>query len=300
MGREMNVPGFHGLGGRWSLPLDLAVWDQLGREDDDAFHQPDQADYTRYKPGWSRTLRDVFSPRGLGNLGCVAVLVLLLVLLFGGWPILQSQLDDYRSKHDVHSGYNTGGINATGQVPATIGQFGLIDPQTPRSALKHVSLETGAEWDLVFSDEFNTDGRSFYPGDDPYWEAADLHYWVTNNLEWYDPRSITTRDGHMIITLSNEHSHNLNYTGGMVSTWNKFCYTGGYFETKLSLPGTSDVYGLWPAVWTLGNLGRAGYGGTLEGMWPYTYAECDLGTLKNQSLNGKFLARRRPDRVALD
>ena len=31
---------------------------------------------------------------------------------------------------------------------------------------------------LVFSDEFNTDGRTFYPGDDPYWEAEDLHYWV--------------------------------------------------------------------------------------------------------------------------
>ncbi len=31
---------------------------------------------------------------------------------------------------------------------------------------------------LVFSDEFNVDGRSFYPGDDPYWEAEDYHYWV--------------------------------------------------------------------------------------------------------------------------
>lgn len=32
---------------------------------------------------------------------------------------------------------------------------------------------------LVFSDEFNVDGRTFYPGDDPYWEAVDLHYWVS-------------------------------------------------------------------------------------------------------------------------
>lgn len=31
---------------------------------------------------------------------------------------------------------------------------------------------------LVFSDEFNADGRTFYPGEDPYWEAEDLHYWV--------------------------------------------------------------------------------------------------------------------------
>lgn len=39
--------------------------------------------------------------------------------------------------------------------------------------------------ELVFSDEFNTDGRSFYSGDDPYWEAVDMHYWSTNDLEWY-------------------------------------------------------------------------------------------------------------------
>lgn len=32
---------------------------------------------------------------------------------------------------------------------------------------------------LVFSDEFETDGRTFYPGDDPFWEAVDLHYWGT-------------------------------------------------------------------------------------------------------------------------
>lgn len=24
-----------------------------------------------------------------------------------------------------------------------------------------------------------------------------------------------------------------------------------------------------PAVWAMGNLGRAGYGGSLDGMWPY-------------------------------
>ena len=35
---------------------------------------------------------------------------------------------------------------------------------------------------LVFSDEFNVDGRSFYPGDDPFWEAVDLHYWGTVNF----------------------------------------------------------------------------------------------------------------------
>lgn len=74
----------------------------------------------------------------------------------------------------------------------------------------------------------------------------------------------------------------------------------------MSLPGTNDIPGyvhqpkcdqnaviliwphsLWPAVWTMGNLGRAGYGGSLDGTWPYTYDSCDVGTLPNQTLNGK-------------
>jgi beta-glucanase (GH16 family) len=52
----------------------------------------------------------------------------------------------------------------------------MIDNDTPQSALTRVGGD-GNTYDLVFSDEFNTDGRTFYPGDDPYWEAADLHYW---------------------------------------------------------------------------------------------------------------------------
>ena len=37
--------------------------------------------------------------------------------------------------------------------------------------------------ELVFSDEFNVEGRTFYPGDDPYWEAVDLWYGSTHDLE---------------------------------------------------------------------------------------------------------------------
>lgn len=40
----------------------------------------------------------------------------------------------------------------------------------------------------------------------------------------------------------------------------------------------------------MGNLGRAGYGASLEGMWPYTYDSCDVGTAPNQTLNGEPVA----------
>ncbi|KAG6880328.1 hypothetical protein C0992_011077 [Termitomyces sp. T32_za158] len=118
--------------------------------------------------------------------------------------------------------------------------------------------EGTSELQLVFSDEFYVDGRTFYPGDDPYWEAVDLHYWVCLLLD-----------------------HDAKY-----KLTNKFCFTGGYIETSVQLPGANNVVGLWPAVWTMGNLGRAGYGASLEGMWPYSYDACDVGTAPNQTFNG--------------
>jgi beta-glucan synthesis-associated protein KRE6 len=84
---------------------------------------------------------------------------------------------------------------------------------------------------------------------------------------------------------------------------NKFCFTGGQIEVSVQLPGANNVVGMWPAVWTMGNLGRAGYGASLEGMvsspiflsnrevniykWPYTYDTCDVGTAPNQTHNGQ-------------
>jgi beta-glucanase (GH16 family) len=36
---------------------------------------------------------------------------------------------------------------------------------------------------LVFSDEFNTPGRTFYDGDDPFFQAVDIWYGATMDLE---------------------------------------------------------------------------------------------------------------------
>jgi beta-glucan synthesis-associated protein KRE6 len=74
-------------------------------------------------------------------------------------------------------------------------------------------------------------------------------------MEWYDPEAVITKNGSLQITLSQKQTHNLNYQGGMISSWNKFCFTGGLVVASVTLPGLSDVVGLWPAVWTMGNLG---------------------------------------------
>jgi beta-glucan synthesis-associated protein KRE6 len=78
----------------------------------------------------------------------------------------------------------------------------------------------------------------------------------TNNLEWYDPAAIVTRKGALEVTLSRKKTHGLDYEGGLMTSWNKFCFTGGLIETSVSLPGTNNIVGLWPAIWTLGNLGK--------------------------------------------
>ncbi|KAF9049741.1 beta-glucan synthesis-associated [Panaeolus papilionaceus] len=251
-------------------------------DEDDEFGLP----YT--KPGVNDTSGTAFPLRGFKNTGCLSLLIACILALFIGYPIISSIAGP---PIILNSPYNIGHTNASGQVPQITGNWGLIDVDTPREAYTKTSWTDGqTEMELVFSDEFNTEGRTFYPGDDPYWEAADLHYWATNNLEWYDPEAITTKGGALVITLSAKETHGLNYEGGMLTTWNKFCFTGGYFEASVQLPGSNDVAGLWPAVWAMGNLGRAGYGATTDGVWPYTYDSCDVGTAPNQTHNGLPLA----------
>lgn len=94
-----------------------------------------------------------------------------------GYPIYSH----FTTKHQSTQGaFNYGGTNSTGQVPQLINNISLIDPATPQSAYTKPSFQDPTQqWDLVFSDEFNVDGRTFYPGDDPYWEAVDLDYWQT-------------------------------------------------------------------------------------------------------------------------
>ncbi|PWN95541.1 SKN1-domain-containing protein [Tilletiopsis washingtonensis] len=211
------------------------------------------------------------------------ILVGAVLALFMGYPLV---FHYFLSPQEGHrGGFGLGGTNSTGQVP-TFESMGmrsdLIDPDTD-PALYKIKGTTGQDLVLVFSDEFNLDGRSFYPGDDPFWTAVDLWAHGTGDYEWYDPAAVTTSDGALHITASEDAIHNLNFRSGQLTTWNQFCFTGGFFEVSVRLPGSPQVSGWWPAAWTMGNLGRANYGATTEGMWPYSYDTCDTGTLINQT-----------------
>ncbi|KAJ3555502.1 hypothetical protein NP233_g12195 [Leucocoprinus birnbaumii] len=192
-------------------------------------------------------------------------------------------------------------VNGTGQTPVLFGMPQLVDPDTPQSAQSRTGFDN-QEYTLVFSDEFTKPGRTFYPGDDPFWEAVDLWYGATGDIEWYDPSQVTTRDGHLVITMDSTstaqpgltpnstapfteaENHGLDYRSGMLQSWNKFCFTRGYIEVAVTFPGPNEnTQGYWPGAWTMGNLARPGYSATTDGMWPYTYDSCDVGTFPNQT-----------------
>ncbi|KAI5450730.1 hypothetical protein NCC49_002739 [Naganishia albida] len=254
----------------------------------------DQLDEDNDLEPWERDVHDDgklewLSFRGLFNLGTIFVLLGGLICLFAILPITtQLKADRRAAKQDEDSGgwsYNLGGINATGQIAARPRE--MIDPDTPTDVYRRTGFD-GKTWSLKFSDEFNQDGRTFFAGDDPFWEGVDLHYHGTNDFEWYDPSALHTEGGALIITQTQERIHDLNFKSGMLQSWNKVCFWGSmYFEVAVSLPGNNKVGGFWPGVWTFGNLGRAGYTGTTDGTWPYTYDSCDTGILPNQTwVNG--------------
>ena len=72
----------------------------------------------------------------------------------------------------------------------------------------------------------------------------------------------------------------------MLQSWNKFCHTGGIIEFDVKFPGKHDIGGLWPAVWLLGNLGRATYLASTNLLWPWSYHQCDRKLQKAQEISG--------------
>lgn len=144
------------------------MWDNADPDLDDALHNPD--------PIRDRALDhsvDVLSGRGWINVSALLILVSGLIVLFAGYPIITFYA---RTPQSNLGASNMGGTNSSGQVTSFDNVPSLIDADTPQSAYTRTGTD-GRTYNLVFSDEFNTDGRTFWPGDDPFWEAVDLYYW---------------------------------------------------------------------------------------------------------------------------
>lgn len=167
-----KVAGAGGVGAAATSTIPPYLWDAHDPDLDDPLHNPD--------PIRDRALDrkfDIFSLRGWANASVLFIIVAGLITLFAGYPIIA---DATKTASNV-AGFNLGGINASGQIPDLTNFPSMVDSETPKDVQTKVGSD-GKTYELVFSDEFNTDGRSFYAGDDPYWEAVDLNYWPTGDL----------------------------------------------------------------------------------------------------------------------
>lgn len=247
------------------------------KEDDDHLHNPDPLADAEYDK--NRFLYDIkhMDRRSLYGLAGFVLLFLAAILVFVILPVLTYSgiTNHYTPEHyEILTHYDYPLSSAI--------RTSLIDPDTPKDALKR-KVESGDEWVLTFSDEFNAEGRTFYDGDDQFFQAVDIHYDATKDLEWYDPDAVTTENGTLVLRLDAYKNHNLFYRSGMVQSWNRLCFTQGMIVTTANLPNYGNVSGLWPGLWTMGNIGRPGYLATTDGVWPYTYDSCDAGITANQS-----------------
>lgn len=247
------------------------------KEADDYLHNPDPVADAEYDK--NRFLYDLKTLDRRSFFGLVGVIILFIaaVLVFILLPILTySGVTNHVSPqtYEVLTDYLY-------PISAAI-RTSLVDGDTPSDA-QTMKTNTGEEWVLTFSDEFNAEGRTFYDGDDQFFQAVDLHYDATKDLEWYDPDAVTTANGTLVLRMDAYKNHDLYYRSGMVQSWNKLCFTQGMIVISALLPNYGNITGLWPGLWTMGNLGRPGYLSTTEGVWPYSYDSCDAGITANQS-----------------
>jgi len=156
----------------------------------------------------------------------------------------------------------------------------------------------------VMSDEFNVPDRSFKDGHDKVWTALDKSDDDASSagggsMQFYNSSTVTTGDGYLKIKtimqktgwnrydhVKKEWKHHVtNFSSGMVQSWNKFCFTGGIVEVDVIFPGDPFIGGLWPAVWMLGNLGRATYEASTNNLWPWSYDYCNRNLQEAQLIS---------------
>ncbi|KAF9145880.1 hypothetical protein BG015_011762 [Linnemannia schmuckeri] len=273
------------------------------------------------------------SCRGLVNITSMVLILCGLILLILGYPIASSLKKDRLAAEAAAAEAAEAANAALSQVRFAIDsqqhqQGGLVgplsktssstvvktatgmmvDPDTPQDKKTTVAKD-GQLWDLVFSDEFDQDGRSFAPGQDPHWEAVNLPpSTAMGTLEHYSSDQVTTKNGQLEITLQRnpalpsssgfsvhkrDGGSTWKYTSGMLQSWNKMCFQGGILEVAVSLPGSPAKAGLKPRVFVLGNLARYGYPASMDGVWPFSSSssssQCSTSTSSNSTASAQRL-----------
>jgi beta-glucanase (GH16 family) len=117
------------------------------------------------------------------------------------------------------------------------------------------------EWKLVWSDEFNAEGKP----DSTNWNY-EQGFVRNEELQWYQADNANCKDGLLIIEGRREEVPNPRYnpqakdwrnsrpqalyTSSSITSRNKKSFLYGRFEVRARIP---LARGSWPAIWTLGN-----------------------------------------------
>ncbi|TDH64861.1 hypothetical protein CCR75_001558 [Bremia lactucae] len=184
----------------------------------------------------------------------------------------------------------------------TASQTQWIDPDTDPQ-FYNISVPNGpynfggnasfnSEYTLIFSDEFNSSKRTFDAGFDSKWTAVNIRDTTNMGQHYFLPQAVQVDKGNLIITTSKpkKRYRGTKYVSGSVQTWNKFCYTGGYVEVRAILPGKWGIPGTWPAIWIMGNIGRAPFLGSQDGTWPWSFDVCAPYVEKAEKVKQKINA----------
>ena len=119
----------------------------------------------------------------------------------------------------------------------------------------------GQEWQLVWSDEFETDGRP-----DPATWNYEQGFVRNHEAQWYQEQNAWQADGLLVIEARREYNRpnptyqagsqrwnrqrkTIDYTSACLTTAGKRTFLYGRLEVSARIPIAS---GSWPAIWTLG------------------------------------------------
>jgi hypothetical protein len=158
----------------------MAAWPLIGDKDesDDEMHMPREDDDIRYKS----KLKDHFNKESIASTIGLIMMVIGLLFIFIALPVMSFMgVIEYNSSWGTPLNWLPNIYRAEPWAQVNNKKYpylenirtGLVDPDTPRSALKKIG-EFGDEYELVFSDEFNDNNRTFYEGDDPYFYAGNF------------------------------------------------------------------------------------------------------------------------------
>lgn len=148
---------------------------------EDVLHRPDE-------PGTKPVRMGGFNVRGVCNIFVMVAILSILIGIFVLYPVVSHY--DHAAQAALFSGTdsNNNPSNNGGATNSTYSRTKdvLIDPDTPSSAKSWTGIDQ-TTYELVFSDEFKMEGRSFGSNDDPFWQAVSLHDAKNNDLNYMDP-----------------------------------------------------------------------------------------------------------------